>query len=571
MSKFTKVREKIVLKEMDENAVNHICSILSIPYPLARTLVARNIKTFEEAKSYFRPSLSNLHNPFLFSEMEKSVRRIEKAIKEKEKIAIYGDYDVDGVTATVIMVKVLRQLGANCIWYLPHRISEGYGLSKSGIKKISEQGATLIITVDCGITSIEEVKYALSLGIDVIISDHHEVGENKPPAFAIINPKDPESGYPYRELAGVGVALKLCLALCLHLKHDENLCYQYLDLVALGTIADIVPLTGENRIIAALGLQKLQNTTNKGLKQLIVKQSLLGKNISTYEVGFMIAPCINATGRLGDSNAGINLLMCEDEEEASKIADYLCKANHKRRQLDNNIAEEACEWVEKYADPQRDFAFVIGNCNWHVGVIGIVASRLVERYFRPTIIFSEDGEGYARGSGRSIPNLHLCKALNRCSNILESFGGHAAAAGMVIKKGNIELFREKFNETVKELLSPEDFTPVIMADAELSISSITPKYYRIIKQMEPFGPANPAPIFISRNLQHQQAPRLVGNNHLKMCLKENNMIIDAIAFNMGKFYNEIKDLSTISVAYNLDENEWNGKTNLQMKIKGFTL
>jgi len=571
MNSFSRVHEKIVIRSADEATVALLEKELSIPRALAQVLSARNLKTFEACKTFFRPDASQFHDPFLFEQMERVVSRIDKAIAAGEKIIVYGDYDVDGITSTVLMIRVLTALGANCTYFLPNRLTDGYGLSEEGIRKIADSGVTLIITVDCGISSVREIAIASCLGIDCIVTDHHDVHQELPQAFALINPKVPGCTYPYRFLAGVGVALKVCQALAKHYARGNELWEPYLDIVALGTAADIVPLSGENRVIASLGFTAMQNTVHLGLSALISQQGLTGKKISTSQVVFQIAPCINAVGRLGKPDAGVKMLLADDAAEAARYAEELRSANTERREIDRVVAEEAYEWVVKNTDIEKDVVVVAGSEAWHAGVIGIVASKMVERYNRPAILFSMSNDGYARGSGRSIPALDLLEALNKCADLLEGYGGHAAAAGMTIKTANIAAFRERLNTTVSSMLSPEDFIPVVVADAEVPIPAITPKFYRIIQQMEPFGPGNMRPVFYSGNVTHRTVPRLLGNAHVKMSLAGEGIVMDAIAFNWGDRYRPIKEASTLSVAYTIDQNEWNGKTSLQMKVKGITI
>jgi single-stranded-DNA-specific exonuclease len=571
MNGVKRAHERIELRPVDEETAAHLAEALSVTPAIARVLCARNLTTFDECKAFFRPTVDQFNNPFLFKDMQRAVSRIEKAISDKEKIVVYGDYDVDGITATVLMVRVLRKMGADCSYYLPNRLSEGYGLSEEGIRKIASDGVRLLITVDCGISAHKEIDVANCMGIDCIITDHHEVHDGIPEAFAVLDPKDPGSGYPFPSLAGVGVALKLCQALASGSRYDTSLWEPYLDLVALGTAADIVPMTGENRVIASLGFARMSSTEVLGLEALITIQGLKGKMLSTAQVVFQLAPCINAVGRLGDPTAGVELLLTDDPQQARLLAEELRRANFERRELDSIVATEAYAWVEQHIDLSTDCCLVAGSESWHAGVIGIVASKLVERYHRPAILFAIGEDGYARGSGRSIPALHLLEALNECADLLEGYGGHAAAAGMTIKTENIESFRKRFNTVVSGQLSEADFVPVVKADSELAIPGITPKFYRIIKQMEPFGPGNMRPVFLTRRVRHRSSPRLLKNVHLKMNLVEDGIAIDAIGFNFGDRYPEVKQAEELSVAFTVDQNEWNGKTSLQMKVKGITL
>jgi single-stranded-DNA-specific exonuclease len=568
MSGFSRVQARISLREADEAAVERLAAQLSVPEAVARVLVVRNLTSFDSCKAFFRPSPEQFNDPFLFEGMKRAVERIGTAIDKGEKIVVYGDYDVDGITATVLMVRVLRRLGANCSYYLPNRLREGYGVSEEGIRMLARDGATLMITVDCGISSCAEVTVANCLGIDCIITDHHEIHGELPAALAVLDPKIPGCSYPYGYLAGVGVALKLCQALALYRKAGEEIWREFLDIAALGTAADIVPLTGENRLIASLGFTQMATTRHCGLRALIAQQGLAGKPLSTAPVVFQLAPCINAAGRLGDPRAGVELLLTDSDDEAQRLAAQLKAVNLERREIDTAVAESAYRWVEEHGDPQHDAVFVIGNEHWHAGVIGIVASKMVERYYRPTILFAIGPDGYARGSGRSIPALHLLEALNRCSEFLEGYGGHAAAAGMTIRTEKIDPFRERFNNVVREMVPPDAFVPVVKADAELPIPGITPKIYRILKQMEPFGPGNMRPVFLARKVANRTSPRMAGSSHLKMLLAGEGIAMDAIAFNFGDRLREVKEASSLSVAYTIDQNEWNGKTSLQMKVKG---
>jgi single-stranded-DNA-specific exonuclease len=501
--------------------------------------------------------------------MEKAVARIMKAIESHEMIVVYGDYDVDGITATVILLRSLRQLGGIVEYYCPNRLTEGYGMSEAGIHKIIQRGAGLIITVDCGITGFKEAALARQAGIDVIITDHHEPKEGLlPDAYAIINPKLPSSGYPENELAGVGIALKLCHALALRTGKGEAFWTDYLDLAAVGTAADVVQLTGENRTIAFLGFEKLGHTENPGLKALINAQGLSGKPLSTGEVGFQIAPCINAVGRLGDPGRGIELLLTDDEAVAQRFAQELKAANMERRTIDASMQKEAFAWVEEHCDSQQDYAIVIGRENWHCGVVGIVASKLVEKYHRPAVLFAINAEGVARGSGRSVRGFHLHKALGQCGDLLESFGGHAAAAGMTIKEANLGPFRERFNKVVKSLLTPDDLVPRVEADAQVTLADLTPKFFDLLKKIEPCGPGNWRPLLLCRALQNKYEPRIVGSNHLKMTVAAGPAKMDAVAFNQGHRLEDVKNARAFSLVFSLEENVWNGRTSLQMKVKG---
>jgi single-stranded-DNA-specific exonuclease len=572
MSAFAGVRERICVRAVDEGIVSQLSKELGVPPAGARILACRNLADAESCRKFFAPSLDDLYDPFLFAGMEKAVSRIRSAVSGKEKIAVYGDYDADGVTGTAMLVRALRSLGAECVYYLPNRLTEGYGVSESGVRQIAEGGAALMITVDCGITADKEIALAADRGMDVIVTDHHEPKEALPhAAFVILNPKTPRSGYPDKDLAGVGVILKLCQALGSTAGRGKELWEPYLDLAALGTAADVVPLIGENRIITRAGFEQLRRTKNPGLAALVKLQGLEGKPVSTNEAAFLLAPCINAAGRLGDPRRGVELLLTCDNETALAFAKELKTANYERRAIDSEVRGEAEEWVLQHCNPEKDFAIVTGSAGWHAGVIGIVASKIVEKFHRPAVLFSLGKDGSARGSGRSIPGFHLLDALRECAGLLESFGGHAAAAGVHIKSSSIDAFRTRFNDVARSRLRPEDLVPTVYADAEVPLDALTPQLFSLIKAMEPFGQGNARPVLYCRNLHHRYAPRIVGNNHLKMSVADNGKVFDAIGFNFGDRIGELCGAPSLSLAFSLDENEWNGKKSLQMKVRGIAL
>ncbi len=566
---FPTPREVVGLKSVEPDHVQDLASQLNVSPLLATILAARGLRTFEQCRRYFRPDISHFHDPFLLKGMEKAVRRTVEAVQKGEKITIYGDYDVDGVTSTVLMVRVIRELGGTCDYYLPNRLIEGYGVSEEGIDSIAATGTNLIITVDCGITSIKPVERAKKHGIDIIVTDHHSPHENYPDALAVINPKICD--YPDQDLAGVGVALKLCQALVMWMGRDEYIWLRHLDIVSLGTAADIVPLTNENRVIVKLGFEQIQKTQNIGLQHLLEAQDIAHRTISTREVVFAIAPCINAAGRLGDPSRGVKLLLTQNCSEAALYAKELLQANKERQALDKSVQSQAIKWVLENCDPCDDFALVAADQNWHVGVIGIAASKLVDRFYRPTFLFSIGRNGLAKGSGRSIPGVHLLDLLHKCSDCLESYGGHSAAAGASIRAENIDEFREKFRKAVRESFEPDHFYPRVMADAQVNIASLTPKFFGILKQMEPFGPGNMRPVLLCSELSHRFDPKIVGKNHLKMTVTGQGVVMDAIAFNFGDRFSEIRGADKFSLAFSLDQNDWQGKLRLQMKVKGIAV
>jgi single-stranded-DNA-specific exonuclease len=569
MNRFTLPREEIVFKPVDAAAVQRLADELQVSPMLASIFVARKLTTFDLCKRFFRPSIEQLHDPFLLPDMERVVGRIRMAIDAKEKITVYGDYDVDGITSTAVLVRFLRRQGALCDYYLPNRLTEGYGMSREGVDVIAARGSSLVITVDCGITGGTAIAHAFEQGIEVIVTDHHEPHDGLPPAFAVVNPK--VGGYPDPALAGVGVVLKLLQAMAGAWRLDRDEWFYSLDLVALGTAADIVPLLGENRVIARIGFEMLTVTKNPGLQELIAVQNLSGKRLTTRDIVFQIAPCINAVGRLGDPAAGVELLLTEDRGRAALLAKEMWQSNRERRAIDSELQERATRWVDDHIDPVNDWSIVAADKNWHAGVIGIVASKVVERFCRPTFLFTIGEDGIAKGSGRSVPNLNLVEALRSCADLLLSFGGHAAAAGASIREENIPAFRARFNDSVKALIGPQDLVPKVHVDTEVRLNNLTPKFFGILQQMEPFGPGNMRPVLMCRNMRHRNAPRLVGSSHLKLSVTSEGYVMDGIAFNFGERLEELKRADYFSLAFSLDQNEWMGTQSLQLKVKGVSL
>jgi single-stranded-DNA-specific exonuclease len=565
---FRTPREVICLRDVDRAAASALAERMNVSLTVATILAGRGLTTYDACREYFRPSHTSFHDPFLLHGMQRAVERIRSAIERSERITVYGDYDVDGVSATALLMRVLSRLGARCDHYLPNRLTEGYGMSAEGVDECARRGTSCIITVDCGIGAAVEVERAKAAGIDCIVSDHHEPHGILPGACAVINPRVSGCAYPCADLAGAGVALKICQALAVASNKGESLWEDFLELAALGTAADIVPLLGENRVIVSLGFDRLAHTANPGLRALMQQQGISGGDISTTKVVFQIAPCINAAGRLGDPSRGVQLLLTEDPAQAQLYARELREANRERQALDAQVQEEAIAWVQANCDPERDFAIVAAQPHWHAGVIGIAASRVVEKFCRPAFLFTIGSDGRAKGSGRSIAGLHLLEALNECSGLLETYGGHAAAAGATISAGNIDAFRRRFNDAVKSRVRIEDLVPRIVADAEVGLGELDRKFLNIIKQMGPFGPGNMRPVLLCSNLRHRSEPRIVGRGHLKMAVTASGMVMDAIAFNFGERLDEIRGAGSFSLAFALDENEWNGQVNLQMKVKG---
>jgi len=557
----------VLQNDSNDLVATELAGQLKIPILIANILVNRGIVEYDQAVTYFKANLKDLHDPFLFPEMEKAVDRIIAAIRNKERLLIYGDYDVDGITSVSMVYLILKSLGCDVTFYIPNRMREGYGISVNGIDEAQQKGVTLIISVDCGITAIEEVAYANSLGIDVIICDHHEPGVSLPSAHAILDPKCKNSNYPFKELAGVGVAYKLAQALIHVLKLDEEVIQQYVDLVAIGSTADIVPLVDENRVLVREGLKRINQTSRPGLKALIESSGVGNKIIRTGQIVFILAPRINAVGRLGNAERAVRLLTTDNPQQAKNIAAILESENRLRKNIDDQTFKQAQELVEQQFDVSQNTMLVLNMEGWHPGVIGIVASRIVEKYYRPTIMIStEDGVG--KGSARSIPGFDIYLALKQCEDLMIAFGGHKYAAGLTIKSEQINDFRKRINEIAVDTLSEDLLVPKLQIDCEIQLDDINEQFVRLLKLMAPFGPQNMRPVFLSRNLQVVGTPSIVGSNHLKFKVRQNNMVIDAIGFNLGdKLYRISPGEKNLDMVYVIEENEFLGRTTLQLRIK----
>ncbi|HVZ95257.1 MAG TPA: single-stranded-DNA-specific exonuclease RecJ [Chitinophagaceae bacterium] len=555
----------------DEDQVVSLQHALSISFPLCKILVQRGIDTYAKAKDYFRPVLAQLHDPFLMKDMKKAVERILRAINDNEKILIYGDYDVDGTTAVACMYRFLKKIYAesNIAFYVPHRYREGYGISKQGIDYAKENGFSLVISLDCGIKSVELIRYANHSGIDFIICDHHLPDKELPAAIAILNPKQKDCGYPYKELCGCGVGLKLISALSqrLGIHEEEYLCY--LDLVVTAIAADIVPITGENRILCYYGLQKLNSSPVPGLKALIALGGTQ-KKYSINNVVFIIAPRVNAAGRMDDATKAVEMFIEDDYEKAMGLAKMLHSDNSDRKEADSSITEEALSIIESDGLLVHKKSTVVFQPHWHKGVVGIVASRLIEKYYRPTIVLAQSGE-YIGGSARSVPGFNLYEAVHACRDYLIGYGGHFAAAGLTMLPENIGAFAEKFEEVVAATIHPELLIPEIAIDAEIDFKNITKSFYSIITQMEPYGPENLRPVFISRNVTETGWSKIVKELHVRFVLSQQNVTITGIGFNLAEKFYLLQMRKPIDIVYTIDENEWNGETTLQLKVLDFRL
>ncbi len=551
---------------VDGRVAETLAGALGLPHTVAELLVRRGFHTVESARSFLDPTFDQLHDPFRMKDMEIAVARVEAALAAGEPIAVYGDYDVDGITATTLLVRYLRWRGARVDYYIPHRVEEGYGLSLTGLAALRDRGARLIITCDCGVTAVAEVTAARAWGLDVIVTDHHEPGPELPPATALLNPKRPDSGYPDENLAAVGVAYKLCEALEIAAGRDRQTLRYGLDLVALGTIADLVPVTGENRVLVRHGLEVLARTRNAGLRALLARTELAGRPPSSWEVGFVLAPRINAIGRMDAAVRGVGLFLTDDRAEAEAIAEELESANSDRQAADRLVLAEALEIVERQYDPDSDRSLVIAKENWHPGVIGIVASRVVERFHRPAVLIALDSEGRGRGSARSIAGFHLLDALTACREHLDAFGGHRYAAGLAIQKGAIAGFRAAFEAYARERLRPEQLTPSLTIDMVMPLNDLDGVYHAL-GRFAPYGPGNPEPVVALDGVASRGYPRIVGENHLKLLVAQGSHTLDTIGFNMAHLLRDMDLIrGPLTVACRLRENSYLGRSMLQGRL-----
>ena len=557
------MNKKWQIYETDDEKIEELKEKYKLNDLLVTILVNRGIDNEEKIRQFLEPTRQDFYNPYLMKDMEIAVERIVKAIESQEKVIIYGDYDVDGITSTTVLKKFLKDLGLEVSYYIPNRLNEGYGLNNKAIEKIVNEGYSLMITVDCGISAIEEIDYANSLGLETIVTDHHEPGEVLPKALAVVDNKRKDSTYPFRDLAGVGVAFKLTQALGMKLELKEEAYLKYLDIVCVGTISDIVPLVDENRVITKLGLLLVRQTKNMGLKSIINSSGY--NKIDSNTISFGVAPRINACGRMGKAEEALELLLSTDIYEVNELTKKLNEHNRERQEIEKSIYESAVEKIEKnHLDENR--TIVVGGEDWHHGVIGIVSSKITDMYFKPSILLSFEENGTGKGSGRSIPGFDLHQALTKCQDTLEKFGGHSMAVGVTIKKENLEKFREEFEKVAAEEKT-EDIVPILNVDSKIDLNSVDKDVIESLKALEPFGEANKMPIFAFKNLRIDSIRALSEGKHLKLTLKEDNIIINAIGFNMGKLAEEYRIGDKIDVAGVLEINTFNGVDNLQINIK----
>lgn len=546
--------------------MNGLYNELKVSKTLCKILTQRKFDTYNKAKEYFLPSLQNVHDPYLMKDMQKAVNRIDKAIATNEKILVFGDYDVDGTTSVACMFSFLCEIynPQNLDFYIPHRYREGYGVSKAGIDFAAANHFKLIVCLDCGIKSVELIDYANSLGIDFIICDHHLPGTIIPNAAAVLNPKQTDCSYPYKDLCGCGVGFKLMTALATHYNLAEDFVFKYLELVATAIAADIVPMTDENRILAYYGLHKINTNPLPGIKALMELGGIT-KIMTITNVVFVIAPRVNAAGRMDDAKKAVQLFIEKDIAKAKEFAEMLHTDNKERKEADSSITEEALQFVNDSSILQNKKTCVVYSEHWHKGVVGIVASRLIEHYYKPTIVLTKSGD-YIAGSARSVTGFNLYEAIYECKDLLIAYGGHFAAAGLTLSPENLEAFTNKFEEVVAASIPDHLLIPEIIIDAEINFEEITENFYSIICRMEPFGPENMRPVFIAKKCTDFGYSRILKEAHIKFVLRQKETIMNGIAFNMHEKFSLLANQKEVDIVFSIDENEWNGNKNLQLKI-----
>ena len=561
-----------IVKEPGNPAlVRQLASELGVDQALANLLVQRNIKTFAQAKSFFRPQLEDLHDPFLMKDMDKAVKRLDRAIRESEKILVYGDYDVDGTTAVALVYSFLRKETPMVSYYIPDRYTEGYGISRIGIDAAADEGCTLIIALDCGIKAKDKVEYAKQRGIDFIICDHHLPADELPQAVAVLDPKRNDCHYPFDELSGCGVGFKLMQAFCIRRNIPLQELYPFLDLLVVSIASDLVSITGENRILAHYGLKQLNDSPRMGLLSIIKLAGLEKHQITVDDIVFKIGPRINAAGRMESGKMAVDLLISRTDDDASQIGHTINDHNDDRKNIDRKITQEALAMVRDMPGLENKKSTVVYNPKWHKGVVGIVASRLVENYYRPTIVLTKSN-GFITGSAISIPGFDLYEAIESCSDLLENFGGHMYAAGLTMSEEHYQEFCHRFESIVAEKVTDDMLTPLVNIDTYLDFNQITPKFFRLLKQFQPFGPGNLSPVFVTENVYDNGNGRLVGSDsgHLKLELIQEDepyRPISAIAFNQSEHFEHMHNGNPVDICYSVAENYYRGIANIQLRIK----
>ena len=561
------IQKRWKVNTINKEKADALFSALKIHPVLCNILVQRGIDTFDKARQFFRPRLEDLHDPFLMKDMVKATDRILSAFEANENILVFGDYDVDGTTSVACMYQFLKKHHEATEFYIPHRYREGYGVSKTGIDFAYENNFTLIISLDCGIKSIELIRYAKELGIDFIVCDHHLPDEELPPAVAILNPKQRDCLYPYKELCGCGVGFKLICALCMKMGLPQETAFEYLDLVATAIAADIVSITGENRVLSFYGLKKANSRPNFGIKALTYL-SQFNQEIQINNLVFIIAPRVNAAGRMDDARKAVLMFVAESYEDALQWAEQLHADNTSRKEADMNITEEALALIQADQEMVNRRSTVLYQPHWHKGVVGIVASRLIDHYYRPTIILTQSGE-YVAGSARSVSGFNLYEAVHQCRDILLGYGGHFYAAGMTLETNKVDAFCQKFEQVVQASIHPELLIPEIVIDAEITLADIRQSFYDIICQMEPFGPDNLKPVFVIKRMYNTGWSKVVKESHIRFVLQQGNGKITGIGFHMAEKMPLLEAGRPVDVVFKLDINEWNGEKNLQLKVIDF--
>jgi len=556
----------VIKDDLNQEVLSALSEQLDISSSLAGLLVQRDINSFNEAKAFFRPNIDQMHDPFLMKDMDKAVNRLTEAIGNEENILVYGDYDVDGTTSVATFFGFLSQFYDKLEYYIPDRYKEGYGVSEEGIKYAAENGYTLIVTLDCGIKAVDKIALAKKSGIDVIICDHHTPGEKLPEAFAILDPKREDCDYPYKELSGCGVGFKLLHGFSVQSGVDLNILFDYLDLLAVSIASDIVPLTGENRVMAHFGLKKLNSSPRPGL-QALLDLCRGNKHMTISSIVFGIGPRINAAGRMDHAGSAVELLLAKNQEDAKLLADTVNTKNDARRDFDSSITEEAIEMISTNDALSKAKSTVLFKDSWHKGVIGIVASRCIEKFYRPTVILTESNDKVT-GSARSVDGFNVYEAISECSELLDQFGGHMYAAGVTMPVDNVDAFRIKFEEVVSKKITKDQLTPSIYVDSILDLEEIDRKFYNIISQMAPFGPKNMQPLFVTKNIQASNV-KLLKEQHLKFTAKQagTNIAIEAIGFGLGDYYDLVNCGLEFGMAFTIEENDFRGQNTLQLFVK----
>ena len=555
----------VIKENVDNEFVSTLSKELNISPILSSMLVKRDIKTFDQAKTFFRPNFEMLHDPFLMKDMSIAVERIQKAIEKKESVMIFGDYDVDGTSSVALLSSYLEALGLYVTKYLPDRKNEGYGISINAIDNALKKKQKLIIALDCGIKAHKQVEYAKKKGIEFIICDHHNPEKNIPKALAVLNPKRKDCGYPYKELCGCGVGFKLVQAI--ESRHsNDNQIINYLDLVALAIAADVVPLTGENRVLAFIGLQIINSNPKLGIHCLLKKN--IKKEYTISDLMYYVGPRINAAGRIKHASLALELLMCNEINSAEKLALEIDELNTSRREIEKDITNQAIDQVENSSKKLN--SIVVFDSDWNKGVIGIVASRLVDKYYKPSVVFCESSEGFLTASARSIKGLNLFSVISQCEEYIDQFGGHKYAAGLTIKKENLERFKKRFENIVSQKIDNNVFEQKLLIESKINLSEITPKFFRVLKQFEPFGPGNKSPMFLSENLKINGKPLELGKEkeHIKLNLTQDNKIsYSSIGFWFSNKFNNLENKENFSAVFNIDENNWKNRSSIQLKLK----